>query len=291
MKIIFLWSVVLAAVAGAQVKVASLHPLMGDLVRQVGGERVSVVDIGKQGMDVHAFAPTAKDLQAMASCQLVVASGKGLEHYLPALQDSLGAIPIFEVGKGVPSRQMAGGDVHACCPTHAAKGSIDPHWWHNVKHMERAVKLVEKQLVKMDKEGEAYYSERSKVTRGRYKELDRWVKSQVASIPQEQRSLVTAHAAFGYFCDAYKMDSVFVLGMTGEHEVPARELAIVSFHLKKGGLKTVFPEKKSNPKVLTEVAQHVGAKVGSPLIADGAVASYETMVQQNVTAIVQGLAH
>ncbi len=106
----------------ADVQIASLHPLMGDLAKQVGGERVTVIDIGKVGMNVHTFEPTAKDLQAMSTCDLVVASGKGIETYISSLADSLGSIPILEVGDSVPSLTISEGDlVHACCP-HDAHG-------------------------------------------------------------------------------------------------------------------------------------------------------------------------
>ena len=275
--------------AQAQIKVASLHPLMGDLVRQVGGDRVSVLDIGKAGMNVHTFAPAAKDLQAMGSCQLVVASGKGLESSLPSLQDSLGGIPVLEVGRGVPSRSISDSEsLYACCPDHS-HGAIDPHWWHDVSNMERATKVMEKQLAKMDPEGKSYYKSRGKLTRDNYKKLDRWVKAQVASIPKEQRKLVTAHAAFGYFCKAYNMEPVFVLGLSGDHEVPAKQLAQEVTKLKQEGVRAVFPEKKSNPKILTQVAQQAGAQVGEALIADGAASSYDTMMQQNVAIIVRAL--
>lgn len=288
-KLLLVLNLFLLACAGAQVKVASLHPLMGDLVRQVGGGRVSVVDIGRPGMDVHAFAPSAKDLRAMGSCQLVVASGKGLERYLPSLADSLGGIPILEVGRGIPSRTISGSDsLYACCPHHA-KGSVDPHWWHDAKNMERAVKIVEKQLVKLDPVGKDYYQSRSKETRARYKALDRWVKAQIATLPKEQRKLVTAHAAFGYFCKAYRMEPIFVLGLSGDHEVPAQQLAAEVEKLKAERVRAVFPEKNLNPKVLAQIAKEAGAKIGSALIADGAATSYDTMMQQNVTAIVRGL--
>ncbi len=275
--------------AQGQIKVASLHPLMGDLVRQVGGERVTVLDVGRAGMDVHTFAPSPADLRAMGSTQLVVASGKGLERYLPSLADSLGGIPILEVGRSIPSRNIAGGEsLYACCPHHA-KGSIDPHWWHDVGNMERAAKVVEKQLVKMDPEGKSYYQSRSKQTRARYKTLDQWVKSQIATLPKEQRKLVTAHAAFGYFCKAYRMEPIFVLGLSGDHEVPAKQLAQEVEKLRAEGVRAVFPEKNLNPKVLAEIAKQAGAKIGSALVADGAAASYDIMMQQNVTAIVRGL--
>lgn len=290
MKSLFALIVLLGMTAAhGQVKVASLHPLMGDLARQVGGERVQVVDIGKPGFDVHSFAPAANDLQAMASCHLVVASGKGIERYLDSLADSLAGIPILEVGHSIPSRAILGGEsLHACCDEHS-KGTIDPHWWHDVRNMERAAKVIEKQLIKLDPDGVSTYQAQSKALRERYKLLDRWVKAQVASIPKEQRKLVTAHAAFGYFCEAYGMEPVFVLGLSGDHEVPAQRLAEEVVKLQEEGVRAVFPETRSNPKVLTQIAKEAGASIGPALIADGGSESYEVMVKGNVAAIVRAL--
>ncbi|GHC46556.1 metal ABC transporter substrate-binding protein [Roseibacillus persicicus] len=288
-KLLILLFTAVASLASGQIKVSSLHPLMGDLTRQVGGERVSVTDIGKPGFNVHTFSPTAKDLQSMGRTQLIVASGKGIERYLTAMKDAVGGVPVLEVGRSIPSRTISGGEaLYACCPEHS-KGTVDPHWWHDVSNMERAAKVVEKQLIKMDPAGKDYYQARSKQVRARYQTLDRWVKAQIASIPKGQRKLVTAHAAFGYFCKAYKMEPIFVLGISGDHEVPAQELAKEVSKLKEEGIKAVFPEKRSNPKVLTQVAKQAGAKIGPALTADGATASYDLMIQENVAAIVQAL--
>jgi len=287
--LIAIW-VVLAGFASAEVKVASLHPLMGDLARQVGGDRVTVVDIGKPGFDVHTFSPTPRDLQAMAQCHVVFASGKGLETYLDSLRDSLGTLPIFEVGKSIPSRTISGSEaIYACCPDHS-HGVVDPHWWHDVSNMERAAKSVEKELTRLDPAGKDYYGARSKDLRKRYQQLERWVKAQIASLPREQRKLVTAHAAFGYFCKAYKMKPVFVLGLSGDHEVSAQVLAEEVSKLTKENVRAVFPEKQSNPKVLAQIAKQAGARMGGALVADGGAASYEAMIQSNVTSIVRGLA-
>lgn len=115
------------------------------------------------------------------------------------------------------------------------------------------------------------------------------MKAEVASIPESQRKLVTAHSAFGYFCEAYNLEAVFVLGLSGDHEVPAKQLAEEVVKLKEGGIKAVFPEKNLNPKVLSQVAKQAGAITGQALVADGASTDYETMIRKNVSAIVSGL--
>jgi zinc/manganese transport system substrate-binding protein len=80
-------------------KVATLHPLLADLARQIGGEQIIVVEVMKPGGDIHHFEPAPKDLASMRGARLVLASGKELETYLPKLRDSLGAgVQVLEVG-------------------------------------------------------------------------------------------------------------------------------------------------------------------------------------------------
>ncbi|MEM9080582.1 MAG: metal ABC transporter substrate-binding protein [Verrucomicrobiota bacterium] len=288
-RVVFgIWMVAVAGLL-AEVRVGSLHPLMADLVEQVGGERVEVVNIGRIGMDVHAFEPTARDVKELASCQLVVASGKGLERYLDALRDGLGEVPILEVGQTLPARTLSDGESLAvCCPNHAV-GTIDPHWWHDVTIMERAVKVVERELIRLDPEGKSFYQERSRAYRAELEELDEWVKLELTQVPKTQRKLVTAHAAFGYFCAAYEFTPVFVLGLSGDHGVPAKRLAEEVQKMKDEGVKAVFPEMLINPKVLKQIAKEAGAEVGKPLVADGAVPSYVEMMRGNVASIVAAL--
>ncbi len=270
--------------------VASLHPLITDAVRQVGGDRVKIVEVVKPGMNVHKFQPKASDIKSMARARLVFASGKNLEPYLKGLKDSLQAHQtIIEVGKSIPSQKISAEDeIYACCPHHAA-GGIDPHWWHNVRNMERAVRVIEKELIKADPAGKAIYTANSKAARTRLTQLDRWVKGQVATIPRGKRHLVTAHAAFGYFCKGYGFKASFVQGLSAQGEVSATQLADAIEQLQVERIPMVFPEKSANPKILQQIAKQTGAKVGKPLIADGATKSYQAMIKSNVTNVVNGL--
>jgi len=271
-------------------EVASLHPILTDMLRQVGGKRVSIAEIGKPGMNVHHFQPRASDTRKMAKARLIFASGKNLEPYLGELEDSLGSHQvIIQVGHTIPSQKISRKDqIYACCPHHA-EGGIDPHWWHNVRNMERAVRVIEKKLIAADAAGAAIYKANAKTTIARLRQLDAWVKAMVATIPKSKRHLVTAHAAFGYFCKAYGFKATFVQGLSAKGEVPAQQLAISIRQLQSEKIPTVFPEKSANPKILAQIARQSGAKIGKPLIADGAVASYQKMIQSNVTNIVAGL--
>ena len=270
--------------------VASLHPLITDAVKQVGGERVNVVEVVKPGANVHKFQPRASDIKNMNRARIIFASGKNLEPYLADLKDSLNANQIIiEVGRTIPSQKVSKEDqIYTCCPNHAV-GGIDPHWWHNVRNMERAVRVIEKELIRIDPAGKAIYAANYKAARTRLTQLDRWVKGQVATIPRGKRHLVTAHAAFGYFCKGYGFKASFVQGLSAQGEVSASQLAGAIQQLRKEAIPMVFPEQTANPKVLQQIAKQTGAKVGNPLIADGSIPSYQSMIISNVENIVAGL--
>lgn len=270
--------------------VASLHPLITDMVNQVGGNRVSIVQVGKPGMDVHQFQPKPSDVRSMVKARIIFASGKGLEPYLGDLKDSLQAHQIIvEVGRTVPSQKVSAEDqIYSCCPNHAL-GGIDPHWWHNVRYMERAVRVIEKALAEADPAGKAIYAANSKAAVARLLQLDRWVQGQVATIPKAKRHLVSSHAAFGYFCKAYGFKATFVQGLSAEGEVSAAQLAESIKTLRAERIPVVFPEVNANAKVLGQIAKQSGSSIARPLIADGSVASYQEMIMANVNNIVTGL--
>lgn len=270
--------------------VASLHPIISEAVKQVGGDRVSVVEVGKPGMDVHQFQPKPADIRKMAKARIIFASGKGLEPYLNDLKDGLRAgQTIVEVGRTIPSQKVSAKDqIYVCCPNHAV-GGIDPHWWHNVRYMERAMRVIEKELAQADPANKAVYAANAKAAMARLLQLDRWVKGQVATIPRGKRHLVSSHAAFGYFCKAYGFKATYVQGLSADGEVSATQLAESIQTLRDEKIPVVFPEINANPKVLAQIAKQTGAIIGEPLNADGSVASYQKMIMDNVNHIVTGL--
>jgi ABC-type Zn uptake system ZnuABC Zn-binding protein ZnuA len=283
----------LPAVTHAAVKVATLHPILADVTRQVGGTHVEVVEILKPGGDVHHFEPAARDIAAMKGAALLLAMGKHLETYLDKLRDSVGATAkIVEVGRPIPSVILdPSAEIFVCCPAHA-KSSIDPHWWHSAENMKRAARLIADELSRVDPANEAAYSAGSKTAIKRFDELKRWAQQQISSIPRGDRKLVTAHAAFGYFCKEYGFKSVPVLGIGRSDDASPQYIAQAIQVIRDHKIRAVFPEDQANPKVLTEIVRSTGVKLGGALIADGTAKeahTFETMLSHNVRAIVAGL--
>lgn len=303
MKWLFL-SLLAALPLTAQVKTVTLHPLLTDLVKRVGGDQVTVHDlIGKTG-DPHHFEPTASQLKETQGAVLYFVSGKGLESYLSSLKNIVkGKATVVEVGETLPSIE---GSCEHCEHEHEHEHEeseaaheeeaeehhhdIDPHWWHSVDQFRRAVAVVESALSKADPGHAADFAKNATTYRKELDELDKWVRKEIARIPKEHRQLATAHDAFGYFCKEYQFEAFPVQGVNREQAPGAKELAELIADLKKHQVGAIFPEKESNPKILSTLTKDTGIALAEPLIADGTtVDTYAEMMKHNVAAIVKAL--
>jgi len=247
----------------AQVKVATLSPLLADLARQIGGDKVVVIDLlGKNG-NPHTFSATSKTLQKAAGARLYLASGKGLEPYLPKLRALVGeSVEVMEVGSNIRSIKItADSEIYTCCPNHSV-GAIDPHWWHSLKNWQRAAKDVAKKLGKIDPANK--------------------------NVPKANRYLATAHAAFGYFCKEYGFESIPLKGLNTEQSVTSQYLLEAVEAIKSKKVKAIFPDESTNPKALQTVSTSSGVRLAGKIYADSH-SSIEGMFAHNVRTIVGAL--
>lgn len=268
-----------------KLKVASLHPLMSDLARQVAGDRAEVVQVIDDSANPHSFDPSPKKLLKAKGARLYLASGKNMETYLGKLRSTLGSSArIVEVGRTIPSLRVSARDSqYVCCPTHA-HGAIDPHWWHNVSNMQKAARVVAKEFGKEDPANAAAYKANAAVYSKRLSTLNAWIKREVSRVPRNNRILVTAHASFGYFCKAYGFKSLPVKGLTAQQKPSASYQALAIREIKQHKVKAIFPESRANPKALQVITRETGTRLGEPLVADG-VSQYEKMMRENVAKI------
>lgn len=278
--------------AMAEIKVIALHPLLGDLARQVAGDKAQVVDLLKPGGDAHHFEPTARDVATMKGAAIIFASGKGLENFLGNLRDSVPGVPVVEVGRTIPSIKIEpGSELFYCCPEHT-RGSIDPHWWHSAENMRRAARIIGDELAKVDPTNAAAYKAGAVAEAAKIAGYKTWAQQQLAQIPRSERKLVTAHAAFSYFCKEFGFKSIPVLGLSRQDEASATYITEAVKAIRDNNIKAVFPEDQANPKVLREIVRETGVKLGDHLIADGThpdAHTFSTMLRHNVDAIVKAL--
>ncbi len=279
----------LLPLSAAELKVAVLHPLLGDLAKQIGGEQVEIIDLIGPNGDPHHFEPAPDDLKRAEDAKLYLVAGMGLEGYLPKLKAIIGnRAPLIEVGATLPA-------IEGACDheghDHAHEHEIDPHWWHSIDLFRRATGIVTEALVAASPQNAEAFRKNADAYRTELDGLERWAKKEISKIPRDRRHLATAHAAFNYFCKEFSFTAHPVQGINREQMPDPKELAALVAGLKKNEVAAIFPEKESNPKILQTLTNDTGIRLGDPLIADGTGGlGYVGMVRHNVEAIVKGLA-
>ncbi len=273
--------------AAEKVRISSFSTILTEIAEEVGGERVAVTGHVKPGIDPHDFQPTPSDLKVVSNADLVLLSAKHMEGYVNKLKQGAGAKGVLlEVGDSFTSLKIA--DHHD--PSQLVD---DPHWWHSVGNMEKATKIVRDALNKISPGDKALFAANASKYLDRLDALEKWAKRKIAELPRNQRKLVTSHEAFQYFAKENGFTLYAIEGVSRADQPSSKKVAEIVEIVKSAGVKAIFPESLSNPKVLKEITRETGAKIGPELYGDGLgageMSTYEGMYQHNVTAIVDAL--
>ena len=283
--------------SGANVlKVASFSTVLTEIAKQVGGNHVSVAGLVKPGQDPHEYQPTPDDLRQAADANLILLSGKHLEHYLDKVQQATGGkAQSLSVGDMLPNLKMKADPDEPQTKAAADRNGIidDPHWWNSVANVEKATVIVRDELIKLDPADRADYESNAKAYLAKLGDLDQWAKRKVAELSRDKRKLVTSHDAFQYLAKDYGFRVYAIEGVSTETEPSDRHIAELIDEIKKEQVKAIFLENTLNPKVTVEITKETGAKIGGTLYADGLGegdgSTYDGMVRHNITTIVDAL--
>jgi zinc/manganese transport system substrate-binding protein len=279
-----------AALAAEPLPVVATFSILGDLVKQVGGDRVAVeVLVGPDG-DAHVFSPAPADAKRLAAAKLIVVNGLGLEGWIARLIKASGTkAAVVVASQGV--KTIAGED-----EDHPGRAATDPHAWQNVANAEVYVANIRDALIKADPAGKADYDTRATAYLAELAKLDGEVKAAIAAIPPDRRRIITTHDAFGYFARAYGLEIIAPQGVSTETEASARDVARVIKQIKAQKIPAVFLENISDPRLMDRIAQETGTKVGGKLYSDalspagGPATSYVDMMRSNSAAFKAALA-
>ncbi|MEO8613917.1 MAG: metal ABC transporter substrate-binding protein [Luteolibacter sp.] len=279
----------LISASAAELTVAVLHPLLGDIARQVGGSHVQVIDLIGPNGDPHHFEPKPEDIKQAEAARIYLIAGMGLESYLPKLKAIISnKANLIDVGASLPA--LEGASDHEERET-ATGHELDPHWWHSIDLFRRATSTVADAFAAAAPENAELFQKNATTYRSQLDELERWSKREIAKIPRDKRQLATAHAAFNYFCKDFGFIAHPVQGLNREQMPDPKQLARLIDQLKTSHVVAIFPEKESNPKILQTLTHDTGIRLAEPLIADGVgVTGYDAMYRHNVETIVKALA-
>ena len=278
-----------ASFAADKLPVIASFSILGDLVRVVGGERVSVTTLVGPDEDAHVFEPRPADVKAIAQTKLLVTNGLGFEPWAQKIVKSAGYQgPSVVASQGVKPRQLPAEKGHQHAET-------DPHAWQDPGNVVLYVRNIAAALAKADPAGASVYQAHSEAYVKELQTLDAWAKEQFAAIPPSKRKVITSHDAFGYFGAHYQIKFLAPQGMSTETEPSAKEVARLIQQIQREKIKAVFVENMSAPKLLAQLSKDAGVTVGSTLYVDalsapqGPAGSYLQLMRHNVTQLAAGM--
>lgn len=281
----------LPAFAQEKLPVVASFSILGDFVREIGGERVAVTTLVGPDGDAHVFSPTPADAKTVAGAKLVVVNGLKFEGWLTRLIKSSGTkATVATATTGITALKMA--DDHGHGHSH---GGEDPHAWQSVANARLYVGNVRDALIAADPAGKATYEANAAAYQTKLDALEAEIKATVARIPADRRKAITSHDAFGYFAKAYGIAFIAPQGVSTEAEASAKDVARIIRQIKAQKVPAVFLENIANPRLAEQIAKESGAKIGGRLYsdalsaADGPAGTYIAMMKHNISQIEKAL--
>jgi zinc/manganese transport system substrate-binding protein len=284
-----------ASIANAQDKlpVVATFSILGDLVSNVGGDRVQVKSLVGPNGDAHVYSPSPADAKTLADARLIVTNGLGFEGWLARLiKSSNTKAPNVVASKGIKPRKLAGKHSHGHGHNHGhSHADGDPHAWQSVANVKIYVANIRDGLTKADPGGKAAYEANAAAYLAKLDALESEVRDAVSKIPPERRKIITTHDAFGYFKDAYGVEFIAPQGVSTDSEASARDVARIITQIKKQKIPAVFMENISDTRLLTQIASETGAKVGGTLYSDaltdekGPAPTYIDLIRHNIRTL------
>ncbi|MCC6490895.1 MAG: zinc ABC transporter substrate-binding protein [Candidatus Hydrogenedentes bacterium] len=274
-------------------KVTATIGMIADVAQQIAGDHAEVTGLMGPGVDPHLYKATRGDLDKLTGADLILYNGLHLEGKMAdVLVQMAHKVRTIQVTDGIPQ------DLLREPPEFA--GQFDPHVWFDVSLWARVSDRIRDALIEADPANKADYEANSAAYRKQLEELDAYAREQIATIPKEQRVLVTAHDAFGYFGRAYDIEVMGLQGISTTAEYGLQDLTRLVDVIVQRRIKAVFVESSISPKSIEALVRGVQdkgseVKIGGQLFSDAMgqaetpEGSYLGMVRHNVDTIVGAL--
>lgn len=276
-----------------RLRIVTTVGMLGDAVEQVGGSRVEVEGLMGPGVDPHLYKASEGDVRRLERADAIFFVGLHLEAKMADVLERVGERRLSRAcSRGIPESKLQRVGTGA--------GSIDPHVWFDVALWQGCVDAVRDALAEADPAHAAAYRANADRYLAELAALDAEVRERVASVPQAQRVLITAHDAFGYFGKAYGFEVVGLQGISTAAEAGAADVDELARFIVERRVPAIFVESTVAPRTIEAVRAAVAARgftveVGGSLFADAMGSagtpegSYIGMVRHNVNTIVRAL--
>ncbi|MFV0335538.1 MAG: metal ABC transporter solute-binding protein, Zn/Mn family [Tropicimonas sp.] len=283
-----------ALAADAPLKVVASFSILGDIVSEIGGERVEVSTLVGADGDAHVYQPTPNDARAMAGAAVIVTNGLGFEGWMDRLVAASGTqATIITASDGITplAFDAEGHDDHEGHDHGHDHGAVDPHAWQDVVNVMIYVSNIERGLGAVDPDGAAAYAANAAAYVARLEALDGDIHATIAALPENRRTILTSHDAFGYFESAYGLHFEAPQGVSTDAEASAQDVAALITRIREEGIGAVFVENIADPRLLDRIAAETDARIGGTLYSDalsgpdGPAATYIDLMRHNLAQL------
>ncbi|WP_306131135.1 metal ABC transporter substrate-binding protein [Roseivivax marinus] len=280
------------AAGGAQaqddpLKVVTTFTVIADMVRNVAGDHAEVVSVTKPGAEIHGYEPTPRDIVAAQDADLILWNGLNLELWFEQFLSNLGDVPSATISEGIEPIPIAEG---------AYEGQSNPHAWMGLESAMVYVDNIAAALSEADPDDAEAYASNAAAYKEEISATLEPVRDRIASIPEEQRWLVTCEGAFSYFARDFGLQELYLWPMNADQVGTPRQVRAVIDGVRENDVPAVFCESTVNTAPAEQVARETGAVYGGVLYVDslseegGPVPTYLDLLRVTATTVADGLA-
>jgi manganese/zinc/iron transport system substrate-binding protein len=274
-------------------KIVATTGMIADLVGEIAGAQAEVIGLMGPGVDPHLFQASQGDIRFLARADIIFYNGLHLEGKMTNILAKMGRRQkVIAIGEAIDKSLIIRPDASAY--------AFDPHIWFDVSLWRQTIPMVVRSLAEADPQHAELYARRGEKYAAELDSLHRWVATEIATIPAEQRILITAHDAFTYFGRAYGIEVRGLQGVSTVAEFGLRDVSDLVELIASRRIKAIFVETSVSEKAVLAVQNGVAdrgwqTQIGGRLYSDamGGSASgadtYVGMVRSNVTTIVRAL--
>ncbi|NMY51973.1 metal ABC transporter substrate-binding protein [Pseudomonas sp. WS 5011] len=278
-------SLSLCANAEDKLKVVTSFSILADITQQIAGDKLELRNLVGADADAHIYQPSAEDAKAVFAADLIIANGMGFEPWLARLIDS---------SEAPGTRIDASAGVLPLMLDEDGQQVADPHAWQNLANAEIYVQNIAKALVQADPNNAAHYNAGRDAYLTQIRSLLAEAKTGLGQLPPAQRTIITSHDAFAYLGQAYGLKFIAPQGLSTADEPSAAEVAALIRQIRADGVKAVFVENIRDPRLIEQIANEAGAKIGGTLYSDalaneGPASTYLGMYKYNLDTLLAAL--
>lgn len=274
----------------------SFYP-MYDFACKIGGDCIDVTNMVPSGTEPHDWEPSTNDLKNLEKADVFIYNGADMEPWADdLLVNRSDTLRVVEASENVELRTTDGEHEHAHEHEGADHhhGDFDPHVWLDPENAKIEMEAIRDALCAADPENSTVFQSNYEKYAAELDALDTEFREKLAPLPN--RTIVVAHEAFGYLCDAYGLTQVGIEGLSPDSEPDPGRMAEVIDFVREHSISTIFFEELVSPKVAEAIASETGAqaKMLSPLegLSDEQAASgadYFSVMHDNLAALMEAL--